>query len=96
MIERLRRFIEGDRREGFGSLALELFAHHVARNPDYASFCGGLQPARWQDIPAVPVALFRDLPLASFPVEQAGVVRRVQPRLASVPVGRAEREYLAR
>ena len=76
MIERLRRFIEGDRREGFGSLALELFAHHVARNPDYAAFCGGLQPARWQDIPAVPVALFRDLPLTSFPVEQAGVVFR--------------------
>lgn len=76
MIDRLRAFIEGDRSEGFEALALELFAWHVARNPGYAAFCGGREPTRWQDIPAVPVALFRDLPLTSFPAGDARVVFR--------------------
>lgn len=67
---RLRRFMvdgEGD----FSSLALALFSHQQAHNPDYAAFCDGALPSRWEEIPAVPVALFRDLPLTSFPLEQA-------------------------
>ena len=76
MIERLRAFIEGTREEDFPSLALDLFAWQVARNPDYAAYCDGARPARWQDIPAVPVALFRDLPLTSFPANEAAIVFR--------------------
>lgn len=58
---------EGD----FNTLALALFRHQRDNNPDYAAFCAGTQPRRWEDIPAVPVALFRDLPLTCFPPEQA-------------------------
>jgi len=76
VIERIRRFIEGERAEGFGALALDLFAWQVARNEGYAAFCAGAVPDRWQDIPAVPVALFRDLPLTSFPADEARVVFR--------------------
>ena len=68
--ERLLRFMvdgEGD----FESLALALFAHQRARNPDYAAICAGARPAHWSEIPAVPVALFRDLPLTSFPPSEA-------------------------
>ena len=67
---RLRRHIlrgEGD----FNALALALFAHQRQTNPDYAAFCAGAAPQHWSEIPAVPVALYRDLPLTTFPPEQA-------------------------
>lgn len=76
MIGRIRAFIEGERADDFGGLALDLFAWQMERNPDYAAFCAGARPTRWQDIPAVPVALFRDLPLSSFPPGEAGVLFR--------------------
>ena len=66
----LRRLMvsgEGD----FASLALALFAHQRANNPDYAAYCADAAPSCWQEIPAVPVALFRDLPLTSYPPNQA-------------------------
>jgi hypothetical protein len=75
MTEALRRFLaqgEGD----FGALALALFEEQIAHNPDYAAFCAGVRPQRWEEIPAVPVALFRDLPLCSFPIEETGVIFR--------------------
>ncbi len=75
MIDRLRAFIE--RGEGsFGSLALDLYRWQVAQNADYAAFCAGAEPTGWRRIPAVPVALFRDLALTCGPVEEARVVFR--------------------
>lgn len=58
----------------FGSLALSLFAHQQQHNPDYAAFCNGAVPEHWSEIPAVPVALFRDLPLTCFPPDRARLV----------------------
>lgn len=71
----LRRFIT--RGEGsFGALALRCFRHQVSANADYRAFACGAAPDRWEDIPAVPVGLFRDLSLTAFPSEQARVVFR--------------------
>ena len=45
----------------FNAVALRLYAWQRANNPAYDQFCGSADPQRWQDIPAVPVALFRDI-----------------------------------
>ena len=73
--ERIARFIrtgDGD----FGSLALELHAWQRENNSDLAAFVAGSPPTRWEDIPAVPVALFRDLSLTSFDPAETAVVFR--------------------
>ncbi|MEL6346477.1 MAG: acyl-CoA reductase [Myxococcota bacterium] len=75
MRAQLRRFItsgEGD----FNDLALGLFARQRETNPDYAAFCGDADPQTWQQIPAVPVALFRDLDLTTFAPADATVTFR--------------------
>ncbi|MDP2308668.1 MAG: AMP-binding protein [Pseudomonadota bacterium] len=75
MNERIRRFVEAG--EGpFAALALDLFRSQVARNPTYRALADGVDPARVEDIPAVPVALFQSLDLTSFPVEEATMVFR--------------------
>lgn len=76
MIERLQRFIGGTSDEAFGDLALDLYRWQVARNRDYAAVAAGAEPDDWRRIPAVPVALFRDLELTSFPVADTAVVFR--------------------
>lgn len=77
MKDLLARFIDSYGQDGdFESLALDLFAWQVARNPDYAALADGAQPARWQELPAVPVRLFRARPFTSFPAEEAAVVFR--------------------
>ncbi len=58
----------------FGSMALRLHAWQRAHNPQYDRFCGDARPERWQDIPAVPVSLFRDVSLTSFELSQAQAV----------------------
>jgi hypothetical protein len=74
--ERIARFVrtgDGD----FGELALALHAWQREHNPDLRALVAGLAaPARWEDIPAVPVALFRDLELTSFDPSHARVVFR--------------------
>jgi hypothetical protein len=76
VIDRLHRFIGGTSDEEFGALALDLFRWQVARNSEYAAVAAGAAPDEWRRIPAVPVALFRDLTLTSFPVADAAVVFR--------------------
>ena len=72
----LRAFITADQ-GGFEDLALRLFAWQRQHNPDYRALCADAPaPTRWQEIPPVPVGLFRDLPLTSFPPEQARVLFR--------------------
>ena len=76
MRERISRFVatgSGD----FGALALELHAWQREHNADLAALVAGTPPpTRWEDIPAVPVALFRDLALTSFDPAQTAVVFR--------------------
>ncbi len=60
----------------FNRTALSLFELQKASNPDYAAIVGKARPRRWQEIPAVPVALFRDLSLTSFPAASATTIFR--------------------
>lgn len=72
MRDRVRRFIEAGEGDA-AALALDLWAHQVAHNQEYAAFCGDAQPQHWTEIPAVPVTLFRDLSLTCFPPAKATV-----------------------
>ena len=60
----------------FEDMALELWAWQMKHNPDYGRFCQGTRPRSWKEIPAVPVALFRDVFLTSFPPMSAQKVFR--------------------
>ncbi len=75
--EALAAFIARDEGD-FDALALALYRWQRAHNPAYDAICA--EPVdrarRWQDIPAVPVGLFRDLPLTSFPADQARICFR--------------------
>ena len=62
--------------ERFGALALRLYRWQRAHNSAYNAICGDVEVGSWRTIPAVPVELFRDLPLTSFPAEEAAVVFR--------------------
>ncbi len=67
----------GDDGGDFATLALDLYRWQRAHNPQYDAICADTPaPTRWQDIPTVPVGLFRDLPLTSFPADQARVIFR--------------------
>lgn len=61
----------------FWALARRLHAHHLAHNDDWRGMFGGMPPApRWEELPAAPVTLFRDLPLTSFDPADAAVTFR--------------------
>jgi len=71
MKDRVRAFIERTARsgpdpEGFDALALALFAWQIQHNADYAAIAGDAQPQTPEEIPTVPVPLFRALPLTCF------------------------------
>jgi hypothetical protein len=58
----------------FPAWALRVFAHQFEHNPPYRDFCirRGVTPAtvaRWQDVPAVPAAAFKQMDLACGPAE---------------------------
>lgn len=62
----------------FNRLALEVFAYQFARNRPYAAFsrARGRTPetvSRWQEIPAVPTAAFKDADLTTVPPEEVRV-----------------------
>jgi Acyl-protein synthetase, LuxE len=62
----------------FNRMALDLFFFQYSSNQPYRRFCDlrGLTPenvTNWQQIPAVPAAAFKELPLTCFPVEEAAV-----------------------
>ena len=75
LTDEIAAFIHSGRGD-FGSLALRLFEAQRASNPGLAAVVGDVAPSRWQDIPATPVSLFRELPLTCFPPEEATVVFR--------------------
>ena len=60
----------------FDALALRLFAYQYDRNPVYRAFClnRGIHPnqvASWRDIPALPVAAFKQAAVTCFPAADA-------------------------
>jgi acyl-protein synthetase LuxE len=60
----------------FNALALRLFTYQFAMNAPYRKFCQrrGKTPqtvGNWLDVPPVPIAAFKELTLASRPVEEA-------------------------
>mgnify|MGYP001219264573 CR=1 FL=1 len=65
MKEKIRSFIQhgGD----FQTTALELFKWQRTHNRMYGRMCEGITVENWKQIPAVPVDLFRTLPLCCFP-----------------------------
>ena len=48
----------------------------VEHSVSYGRFCGQLVPKTWKEIPAVPVALFRDVAFTTFPPFLARVTFR--------------------
>lgn len=90
MKARIRRFIEtgGD----FDAVAVELFRWQIERNPAYAAMAEGVDPQRAEEIPAVPVAIFKQLALRSFPPGEPEVVFRTSGTTGQV---RGEHHLLA-
>ncbi len=71
----IRTSLEGPPSEPFEALALDLHRWQVAQDPVLASLVEG--PVRsWLDIPAVPVALFKDLPVGTLGRDEPAVVFR--------------------
>lgn len=82
--------------ERFTDLALRVFTHQFERNRPYRAFCEarGRTPAtvqRWGEIPAVPTAAFKELPLTTFPPDEAAVVFETSGTTAD---GRSGRHYM--
>jgi len=71
----IARFVRGEGGD-FGALALRLFRQQVERNPQYRAIVGASVVRSWEEIPCVPVALWRDLPLVSFPLKESALVFR--------------------
>ena len=75
--EDIARFIRGEGGQ-FDDLALRLFRWQIRQNADYRAIVGGAfqRVHGVAEVPAVPVALWRDLDLVSFDVAQARLVFR--------------------
>jgi hypothetical protein len=66
-VSRFIRFGEGS----FEELILAAHAFQRARCGPYGAYCSNFEmPARWQDIPAIPLAAFRHAAIRSFPVAE--------------------------
>ena len=73
--EDIARFVRGEGGD-FGALALRLFRQQVEHNPHYRAIVGATVVRSWEEIPCVPVALWRDVPLVSFPLKESALVFR--------------------
>jgi hypothetical protein len=68
--------------ENFDDLALRIFAHQLRYNQPYAQYCERLgvtlqaMPERWDDIPPVPAAAFKEAALCTFDPEHAELAFR--------------------
>jgi hypothetical protein len=65
----------GAAHEPFETLALDIHRYQAERDPVLAALVDG-PVERWQQIPAVPISLFRELPVGTFRAEGSGVVFR--------------------
>jgi hypothetical protein len=82
--------------ERFNDLALRVFAYQFERNRPYRAYCEarGRTPDRvdhWQEIPALPTAAFKKLPLTTFPPEEAEAIFETSGTTAG---GRSGRHYM--
>jgi hypothetical protein len=65
--------------ETFAALALDVFAFQLQNNAPYAAYARTFGyatdrlPPSWRDIPAVPVAAFKEAALCTFPIERAAL-----------------------
>lgn len=80
-VERLTHVIHEDvsrmeSRARIEALALELHAWQRRQSPLLDALADGASPARLEDIPAVPVQLYKELDIATFPTLDARVVFR--------------------
>src|SRR5581483_3428171 len=77
LVELIGRGVDGPRDDAeFEDLSLRLFAYQFANNTPYRQYCErqGRTPenvTRWQDVPFVPIAAFKEAVLACEPPEQA-------------------------
>lgn len=82
--------------ERFDALARRVFAYQFERNRPYRAYCEarGRTPEsvrRFSEIPAVPTAAFKELPLTTFPPEEATAVFETSGTTAG---GRAGRHFM--
>lgn len=56
---------------GFDRLAKEAFEWQRARNPVYRRYCRDAGWTRWDNVPFLPVAAFKEADVATFPVEES-------------------------
>jgi hypothetical protein len=79
--------------QAFNNLALKLFAHQFEFNVPFQRFCRQRARTprtvrRWQDIPAVPIAAFKEQTLSCWPPEQCErVFMTVGPPVAMCAAG---------
>jgi len=78
----------GDNR--FNDVALALFTHQFQRNEVYQAYCRRREAdptsvQRWQQIPAVPTAAFKETPITAFPVDRAVRVFKTSGTTGSAP-----------
>ena len=70
-----------DTEDKFNELALRLFEYQYNANAPYQKYCAkrGIKPGdieSWEEIPAVPMSAFKEIPLCTFPPEEAtGIFR---------------------
>jgi len=74
----------------FNEVALALFAHQYERNEVYRKYCQRRDSDpksvdRWTQIPAVPTAAFKEMPITTFPVERAVRVFKTSGTTGSKP-----------
>lgn len=79
LASRIRAFVDGSLAgappEPFERLALDIHRWQARESPVIAALVEG-EVTEWWDIPAVPVALFRDLPVGTVPQGEEGAVFR--------------------
>ena len=79
----------------FNALALDLYAHQLARNEPYRRYVLGEQrdpPRTWRHIVAVPSSAFKDATLATFPPS----VAELEFHTSGTTQGRSGRHYMER
>ena len=82
--------------EAFNALSMDVFRYQFESNDPYRRYClkMGHDPEsvkHWRDIPAVPTAAFKEVPLACFPPEQA---ERVFTTSGTTTPGKHGRHYM--
>lgn len=82
------------READFAALALEIHAFQREWNEPYGQWCAGLPyPRKWQEIPAVPQAMFKRFRLATFPVDATKTIFRTSGTTGET---RGEHHFLSR